>query len=309
VAGLACLAFAGAARAGEGGRNIEVVPFHNNSMGTNFEQLPQDDSHSFKIWEPTAPNSTRPTSPQMATPLPHPQQSLSKEEQQMLDRRRNWVFMRAEDYAKMDPKTGKSLLGDDHAEEDNMTAMERFYHRLEESGKSSTTNDFSRLLPDRGRSMGATNYLGSALPNTDAGPFGATPFNAAQQAGIFQPITSGNSGNAFGNDNGVPMQTPEEARQQAEQKAHMENFKQLWNIDQASSALTPAAAPASAPIDSAPLFGASTPGMAPGFKAGLAPDPSSGSSAKTPTPPPQPVVSPRVTAPPHSDFMPTPRAF
>ena len=100
----------------------------------------------------------------------------------MLDRRRNWVFMRAEDYAKMDPKTGKSLLGDDHAEDDNMTAMERFYHRLEQSGKSSTTNGFSQLIPDRDHSKAATDSFGSALPNTDAGPFSATPFNAAQQA-------------------------------------------------------------------------------------------------------------------------------
>ena len=227
----------------------------------------------------------------------------------MLDRRRNWVFMRPEDYATMDPKTGKRLLGDDHAEDDNMTAMERFYHRLEQSGKSSATNDFSRLIPDRDRSIGASNYLGSALPNTDAGPFGANPFNAAQQAGIFQPITSGNSGNAFGTDNSVPMQTPEEARQQAEQKAHMENFKQLWNIDQAGTAVTPAAAPASAPIDSAPLFGASMPGMAPAIKGSLAPDLSGGSSAKPLTPSTQPVVPPRVTAPPHADFMPVPRAF
>lgn len=310
MAGLACLAFAGAARAGEEGRSIEVVPFHNSSLGTNFEQLPPDDSQTFKAWEPTAPDSiARSPAPMKLAPLPHVQQSMSKEEQQLLDRRRNWVFMRPEDYATMDPKTGKSLLGSDNPDDDNMTAMERYYHRLEQSSKSSTTNDLSRTSLDRDRRSSQANDLGNALPNSDASPFGATPFSSAPQTGIFQPITSTKSENVFGGDNSLPIQTPEEARIQAEQKTHMENFKQLWDIDQASSAATPIAPPASTPIDSAPLFGASTPGIAPAFKPGGLPSANPSVSSKPITPTPQPAAPPRVTAPPHSDFMPTPRAF
>src|SRR4051795_12773998 len=87
VAGLACLAFAGAACAEEGGRDIEVVPFHNSSTGTNFDQSPQNDSQDFKIWQPTAPNSLARSSPPAKGLLPRPEQPrLSKEEQQLLER-------------------------------------------------------------------------------------------------------------------------------------------------------------------------------------------------------------------------------
>jgi len=309
LAGFVCLAFAASARAG-GGQDIEIVPFH-DSTGTNFDRLPQSDSQNFSIWRPTAPDAVKSSGPgSRPTPLPRPQQNLTKEEQQLLDRRRNWVFMRPEDYATMDPKTGKSLFGDDNDKkgDENLSAMERFYKRMEDSGKSAATNEFSRFNLDR--SSMQTNAYGSQLPTSkEVGTFGATPFNSTPDTGIFQPMTGGDSAKFFGGASVAPALSPEEVRIQTEQKTHMENFKQLWDIDQATAA-TPVVAPASGPIDSAPLFGASTPGMSSPFKAGgLSGSSSSGNSSKSQGSANDPVVQPRRTTPPHSDFMPTQRAF
>lgn len=309
LVGLACWAFAGAARAGEGARNIEVVPFHNTAMDTNFDQPSRDDSQKFKMWEQVAPNSLTPSAPPTGlTPHPQSQQSLSKEQQQMLDRRRNWVFMTPEDYATTDPKTGKSILGQDDNKDDNMTAMERYYYRVEQSTKPSATNEFSRLNVDR--LISPTNYFDKPARSTDSGMFGQTPFNSGPSADVFQSSTIGNSANVFGSSSTVDAQTPEELRQQAEQKAHTESFKQLWDIDQASSAATPVAAQPSSPsspIDSAPLFGAPTPVMSTPFRANV--PVTGGDPVKPPTPAGMPVTAPRYTPPPHSDFTPVPRAF
>jgi hypothetical protein len=307
IAGLVCLAFVGVARAGDGARMIEVVPFHNTSMDTNYAQPGQDDLQNYKTWQPTAPNSVRPSRPNQPSALPQSQHSISKEEQQLQERRRNWVFMTPEDYATTDPETGKSMLGANDDKDDNMTAMERFYHRLEQSTKPSTKNDFSQMNPDR--SSAATNFFDSPGKTASSGMFGQTPFDSAPQAGVFQSISAGDSAGVFGNNNNMPMQSPEDARIQAAQKAHMENFKQLWDINQASSAATPVSAPSSAPVDSSPLFGASTPGLPTPFKPILPTASFSPGASKPTTPIVQPVIPPRYTPPPHSDFAPTQRPF
>jgi hypothetical protein len=300
IAGWVCLAFAGAARAGEGARNIEVVPFHDTSMGTNLEQPAQDDSQSFKSWQPTAPDSVMPVGrAPRRTDLPRPQQSLSRKEQQLLDRRRNWVFATPEDDTA--GKSEKSLLGLDD-DDNNMTAMERYYYRLEQSSRpTAATNGASGI-----RFGAQTNSYVGALRNTDPGSFGETPFkDPSPDTGVFQSPGAGDiSANAFGN-NSKPALTPEEVRLQADQKSRMDSFKQLWNIDQAPAA-TPMIAPASGPIDSAPLFGASTPGLqAP--RISIPGGPISASSA--PPPPAETFAAPRVTAAPHSDFVAPQRPF
>jgi hypothetical protein len=302
-----CLAFAGSVRAQEGTRSIEVVPFHNGNSGTNFQQLPQSDSQNFDVWKPSAPNSAAPSARiTKPVPLPQTQPTLSKEDQQLLDRRRNWVFMTPEDYATTDTKTGKSLLGTEDDKEKNMTAMERYFHRLEQSSTAAATNQFNRMNTDRLNAQ--TNSYGGVARNNDSGTF-ATPFNTAPDAGIFQPLTSENAGNVFGKaDNSGPNLTPDEVRLQAEHKARMETYKQLWDIDQAGSASTPTTAPASGPIDSAPLFGASTPGMSSSFKPPGS-TPGNGFGKSSPAPAARPSATPRYTPPPHSDFTPPQRPF
>ena len=294
ITGWVCLAFAGAARAGEGARNIEVVPFHDASINTNLEQ-PEQNNQSFKSWAPTAPDTMKQAerAPRMAN-MPRPQ-SLSKQEQQLQDRRRNWVFATPEDEST--DKTERSLLGLDN-DNDNLTAMERYYYRLEQSGRSTVTNGAS-LAPNR---YGAqTNSYAGALRPAEPGSFGETPFrDMARDTGVFQQSDAGNvSARAFGNNGVKPVLSPEEVRIQTEQKSHMDSFKQLWNIDQAPAA-TPIVAPASGPIDSAPLFGASSPGLQAPVRR-LPGGPTSASSAPT-TLEPDPNTAPRITAAPHTDF-------
>jgi hypothetical protein len=303
ITGWVCLAFAEAAHAGEGARNIEVVPFHSTSMNTNLEQSAQDDSQSFKVWEPTAPDSVRAVTPApRLSNMPQPQQSRSRKEQQLQDRRRNWVFATPEDDSA--DKTEKSLLGLDN-EDDNMTAMERYYYRLEQSGHSAATNGFSNV----GRFGAQTNLYG-ALRNTDPGSFGETPFKVmtTPDAGVFQPSSANDiSASAFGNNNSKPVLTPEEVRVQTEQKTHMDNFRQLWNIEQTPAA-SPVIAPASGPIDSSPLFGVSTPaGQSPGIK--IPGGPTSASGASTAPPMPGPDAAPKPLGPPPSNFAPPQRLF
>src|SRR3569833_1258368 len=98
------------------------------------------------------------------------QQSVSRKEQQLQDRRRNWVFATPEDDAT--DNTEKSLLGIEN-ESDNMTAMERYYYRLEQSGRSSAIYDLGNVGAIR--FGGQTNSYG-ALRNTVSGSFGETPF-------------------------------------------------------------------------------------------------------------------------------------
>jgi hypothetical protein len=129
----------------------------------------------------------------------------------------------------------------------------------------------------------------------------------ARDAAIFQQPGAGDiSASAFGDSGSKPMLSPEEVRLQAEQKSRRDSFKQLWSIDQAPAA-TPVMAPASGPIDSAPLFGVSTPGSQ-GPVGRLPTGPVSASSASV-APAPEPYVAPRASAPPHADFTPPQRPF
>ena len=305
LAGLVCLAFAGAARAGDDGQRIEFVPFHNSSLDTNFDKPAQGDQQ-FKAWEPTAPDSVTPVGrPNRMANMPRSQQNLSKKEQQLQDRRRNWVFATPEDESA--DKKEKSLLGLDN-DDDNMTAMERYYYRLEKSSRPVATNGMSALSPNSFGSQ--TNSFGIGMRSTDPGSFGETPFKAtAPDPGIFQqPGGNDISLNAFGN-NSRPTLSSEELRIQTEQKARRESFKQLWNIDQAPAAATVIAPPSSGPVDSSPLFGFSPPGGdAPSKAKPLLGGPTSANNA-SPPPEPAPYVAPRATAPPEATFIRPQRPF
>ncbi|HWC59696.1 MAG TPA: hypothetical protein VHC44_08385 [Verrucomicrobiae bacterium] len=311
VTGLACVAFAWAAHAGEGMRSIEVVPFSGNkSLDTNFEQSAHDDLQTFKAWEPTAPHpykSPGPAGAGRAPALLRPQQPqvLTKEQQQLLDRRRNWIFMSPEDYASPTGKEEKDPTKAGSDDDKDQTAMERFFQRMSDSEKSAATNRMAKMNGDR--STGPDSAVNNAPRNSDESPFAQSPFASTPDSGIFQSIPkSASGGGVFAPDNDVKMPTPEEVRMQAEQKEHMDTFKQLWNIDQAP-ATTPVAAPASGAIDSAPLFGVSAPAVSSTFNA--ASPLTAGNSSSTPQPAARPVAAPRISAPPHADFAAPQRPF
>ena len=300
--GIVCLAFAGIARAAEGMRNIEVVPLHGTVMDTNFDQSSPSDPQRFEAWSPRAPRTVQPQTPgRTMIPLPPPQNGISPErERELLDRRRNWVFMTPEDYASPDGK--KDALDGNDLGGKSATLMERYYQRLTDSEHAAVTNQFNKL--DADQFGGRTNLVGGDLPAPGRGSFGDSPFNPVTDAGVFESIRRNDLSNPFGSDTHSALPSPEEVRVQAEQKARMENYRQIWNIDQ--PAVAPAAAPVSVPIDSGPLFGLSDSSMRPVNSGNSSGGNSSSSHSQTPTPI---VASPRDTKPPNADFTPLQRPF
>ena len=290
-------------------RSIEVVPFSGMTVDTNLNQSGQDDLRTLKAWEPTAPHPNQaPTVSSGATlPLPRPQQrqTLTPAQQELLDRRRNWVFMTPDDYASTDAKDSTDPSKSASDDDKHMTAMERFYQRLNDSEKTAATNRLGKLKNDQTGEPG--NALDDAQRNGDTGPFATDPFSSNPGSGVFQSIPQNVFGSAFGSDNTVRTPTPEEVRAQTEQKARMDTYRQLW-VNQTPTTTPVVSAPAAGPIDSAPLFGAATPTASSSTFNPVSQMVPTVSSARQQTTQPA-VVVPRVSAPPHSDFAAPQRPF
>ena len=235
-------------------------------------------------------------------PPPRPRTTVdSDREKELQDRRRNWVFMTPEDYASPDQK--KDGLEKDDGNKKSGTAMERFYQRMYDSEQVSATNQFGAL--DSDRLIGRTNLLNGDARNSPGGVFSEAPVTPNPEIQIFQSVQRNGFASVFNSDSSENLRSPEAIRAEAEQKAHMESFKQLWNIDQ-----PPAAAPvASSPtptVDSGPLFGLSAPGMSSATPANSF---DGGSSSALQTPVAAPAALPRSSRPPHADFLPPQRPF
>ncbi len=298
-----CLAVVGASRGGEGARNIEVVPLHGTSMDTNFDQSSSADSQSFKDWSPHAPHSIHlDARPAGNTPLPRPQTSTAntERERELLDRRRNWVFMTPEEYASPDGKNGLESKDDN---KQPTTAMERYYQRMNESDHVAVTNGFNRLEATRWNSR--NNFTDADVRLPDQGVFAEVPFNGAPETQVFQSLKRGGfAAEVFGSDTRETLRSPESIRIEAEQKAHMDSFKQLWNIDQ-PPAPVPVISTPSTPVDSGPLFDLSSPEIHT-----INPEnPFTHNSSSQSQAPETPAVTPRMTRPPHSDFSAPQRPF
>ena len=303
IAGFVCLAVAGACRGGEGTRDIEVVPLHGTSMDTNFDRTTPADLQAIKAWAPHAPRTIQaPTPDRSMMPLPRPQTPvITERERELLDRRKNWVFMTPEDYASPDGKN--SGIEKDGTGKKTGTAMERYFQHLNDSDQVAMTNQFNK--PDSDRLTGQTNLLGG-IQRPDGGTFGNSPFDTIPDSGVFDSVRRDGFASVFNSsDRASTMPTPEDVRRQAEQKAHMESFKQIWNIDQPAAAPV-APASVSTPVDSGPLFGLSPSGGQSASPSGsFAVNPSS----QPATPAPSPVTTQRAIRPPRPDFNVPTRPF
>jgi hypothetical protein len=132
------------------------------------------------------------------------------------------------------------------------------------------------------------------------------PFNTISGSGVFQPARADNFPDVFSSGSDVSQPSPEAVRLQEEQKAHMDSFKQLWDIDQSPAAVV--SAPSAAPNVSSSVFGLSQnpqPALNPLISQ------SSALSGRPNTAPVQPTVTSERNAvvPPHADFAPPQRAF
>jgi hypothetical protein len=303
LAGLLCLGAVEVSRAGD---PIEVVPFKGSTtVNTNFDQAPSSDSEDFQSMFPHASRSlgSQPR-PGVAPPMPQPQTAApNQQEKELMDRRRNWVFMTPEDFAK--PDSGKDWSTDDSKGDGKpTTAMERYYQHLYDLDRASSTNQLGALKPDRGSWVTNSNSSWSD-PRKGDSDFGSSPFNTSSDPGIFQPAKANDFSSVFGSDKDAMLPSPEEVRAQAEQKAHMDSFKELWNMNPPPVAAAPAPAPAAASLT--PSLNAAPTAMQPALNA-LNPPPSSGfASPAQPNPPT--VTSMRNAGPPHSNFAPPQNPF
>jgi len=311
AAWLCLVAFAGISRGQETMRSIEIVPSHSAATSNNFVQPSSSDSQLFKAWQPRAPHpyQSQQGTPASITPLPHPQApALSDRDKELLERRKNWIFLTPEDYTQTDDKMDADSKDPRDPKKKNsdkkLTPMEKYLERLSGAQQAGGTNRLDKMDSDR---MNETNYLvgGTSQKKTETDPFGGNPFSASPESTIFQTLQQGSFGSgAFSSGDNSPA-TPEELRAQADQKTRMDSYKQLFNFDQPSGP-TALFTPGSGPIDSAPLFGVSTPTVSPGLTA----LPTIGNTATRAQQAPPPVVTPtRITPPPHADFSVPQRPF
>jgi hypothetical protein len=303
IAGLLFLALAGVVRGGEGARNIEVVPMHNTAMDTNFDQLSRADRQTFENWAPRAASraTVQPQPKGALIPPPRPQSAEpTQRERELMDRRRNWVFLTPEEYL----SNGEKNLGVEEFDKDGadnkstMTAMQRYYQRLYDADHAPATNLLSKA------DSGHTNLITGGLRNTEAGSFLDNPFSTTPDAGIFDPGKTHSFADVFGSQDNPALRSPESIRLEADQKARMDSFKQLWNIDQ--PAVATVASPVSGPIQTESLFGNSSGSLQPA----LSPVSSSAGGSSIRPQAPQPLGSTdRTPAPPRSTFAPPQRPF
>jgi hypothetical protein len=196
----------------------------------------------------------------MALPPPQPQATISPDkEREMLDRRKNWVFMTPEemmgtDTDKDSQKDSDSLDGKydkNGLEKKSMTVMERYYQRLSDSNQEQKgTNQSNKFDADSWTKAGSSSNPGDGRPGIN--PFDSTPNT---DLGVFRQTHTDNFRDVFGTGKSATSLTPEEVRSKAEQDAHMESFKQLWDIDQPQTT-TAISTPTTIEPSSASVFGA-----------------------------------------------------
>lgn len=319
MAGLVCLAAVCICRAGdEEGRLIEVVPAHSALINTNvngssgesrgdLDKLLRGTTRSFDPLDNAEEGRAAPYKPPQARPL-------TPREQEWLERRKDWVFMTPEEL--ISEKGADELLGikdyDKNGDEKKPagTALERYYQHLLDSDHptTTTTNKLRDWASDSDSPDKDTNSivrLDQHESDYSQLPFEGT-FNSRSDPGIFQPHRAESFADTFnGNtESSAQREEREEAlRVEKEQKAQIEAFKQIWNLDQpapvpvASSPTPISTAPAADPFNAVqPVLGAATPSLS-----ASSPQQSSSSSQQTlpserannlPMHPPQ-VVNPR----------------
>ena len=309
IAAMACLMCVGISRAGDAGpQNIEIVPFRDPSLATNFNSSDSAEPMDSRNFQPLMPRAPHPTTlPRGAgVILPPPSRPPSpeeiKRELEIIDRRKNWVFATPEELMGTESASDSSDKGTQTDPDGKpTTVMQRYYQHLYDADHLAATNKLSKFDP-----ASWTRTTNSAL-GADS-PTGSSLFDASANPGIFQPAATHSDGFAaiFGPDPNLSQPSPEQVRSQDEQKTHMDDFKQLWGIDQPPAA-TAVSAPPPVPVNaSTPQFG-SLQGAAPAKIVGFSsPGPLVQPAAAAPPPT---VTSSRSIAPPHSDFAPPERPF
>jgi hypothetical protein len=149
-AGCICLAFTAAVR-GQDLRSqaIEVVPLHGTTIDTNANQSQPAGTKNFEGLFPLAPRTFHLTVPSSAPPPPQrPVIEPTEREKELLDRRKNWVFMTPDDMldqAETDASGQDKDKNKDGTDKKPMTAMERYFQHLYDSDRQVATNQTARI--------------------------------------------------------------------------------------------------------------------------------------------------------------------
>jgi len=302
-AGIMGLASVAVSRAGE---PIEIVPTRGSVLETNVQDKPAE-MKSFDNVGPHAPRTFRLNAAPAFTPPPPQQRTapLTEREKELLDRRRNWVFMSPDDIvgqAESDLSGGVLDDSKDGSGKKNTTVMERYYEHLYDSDRASATNQTGKL--DSASWAGPTNSVVVDTARSSDGWF-STP----SDAGVFQPPRGNILSDIFGSGGDKAQSPAETIRLQEAQKDHMESFKQLWDIDQPPSAAPAVSAALPAPKSPTPVFGSPSGGQPTinTFNASLGG--LSGQAPATAEPALPTITSSRAIAPPRSTFTPPQREF
>lgn len=225
------------------GDPIEIVPARGSTISTNINQR---EPATRKDFDAIVPRPADPFNPdeswQGITPnmMPPPvNRTLSPHEKELLDRRRNWVFMTPEEL--LSGENSEEMLGikqydKDGSEKHPTTVMERYYERLIEPNRNMVTNQFDK---DSDSWSTATNTIVDGEQNRNSEHPFESPFNSGPEREVFQPLRPNSLSDVFGTSPDSTASDAETIKAEKEQKAHMESFKQLWEIDQPSA---PAAA-------------------------------------------------------------------
>lgn len=263
LAGMLCLAGACVSRAGDAqGQPVEAAPAQHAVIDTHVNEPPSD-SEPAKDFEKVLPGAAAqpfdslnlsPETP--AFYKPPPARPLTQREQELLDRRRDWVFMSPEEL--MSETENDDMLGtkdyDKTPEEKKpKTAMERYFQHLVDSDRASATNKLndwtSETWDKETNSLFGTDQ--SEKRNEDAAHPFEMPSSARPDPGIFQSARPNTFSDVFDLNTDSTAPSDEAIRAQQEQQAHMEAFKQMWNIDQPAPSSLP-----SSPVSSGVAYGA-----------------------------------------------------
>jgi len=152
------------------------------------------------------------------------------------------------------------------------TAMERYYQRLVDSEHSTTTNKPGDWSSESGDNETNSVFGTEQNENQNVARLFDSPFMSHTDRGIFQPDRATDFSDVFDSNPDPATMSDEEIRAQKEQEAHMDAFKQLWNIDQ----------PAASSFTSSPGSGGTFPSAQPGLAAPN-PSPSVSSAQQNPS--------------------------
>lgn len=241
LAGLLCLTSVCISNAGDSqGQPSDAAPAHvtiNKNVNAPVSEPGKSLDDAVPNW--SQPNDTLNSSQDALPPYRPPvARPLTQREQEWLDRRKNWVFMTPEEL--MSETDADKMLGiKDYKESGEpkkpTSALERYYQHLLDADHTSTTNKTKNsrdwVSESWDNETNSTAGAGEKANDYYAPHFFDNPFNQRSDQGSQRPRPDAFS-DVFDLNTDTTTRSDNVDREKKELEAHMEAFKQLWDIDQ-----------------------------------------------------------------------------